>query len=343
MAATGPLPMPMPMPPHRAKSHDDGLLARRGLAADRALPGPGPSPVADASRASALRANSLRHPRPHVRPALPRPPTGAGGYSALSRDQLFNQSAVAASPSLPPAQNLLQNVPTRTCSVSRSASPVRQPSFPAASMPVFQMPDESAPPDTFPRPYGTLISRTTPPPVYDDEPLPTGISVISIIKIDYTKAPNFFDPVRPMALEDKISNIVFATRMATLNQALNTREMKRSMWFARWFPRIALAVAIFFAALAVFVYVITANQFSAAILLYILKCQELAAQWTKEDELQCVNLMYKIQLNVNERRNSSMQVALLILGKTLLLGYGNEEVDLIGYQPDLPLYVENEE
>ncbi|KAJ3116736.1 hypothetical protein HK100_000985 [Physocladia obscura] len=99
----------------------------------------------------------------------------------------------------------------------------------------------------------------TPPPDYQGREL-FELSLIAEIKIDFNKPPReYFSTVLPSRLEDRISNMTFASRITSLNNRLTAPEMQRSIWFASNYTNGSAFIGLFSAFVGFVVYYITKN------------------------------------------------------------------------------------
>ncbi|KAJ3352684.1 hypothetical protein HDU83_007754 [Entophlyctis luteolus] len=172
----------------------------------------------------------------------------------------------------------------------------------------------------------------TPPPIYDVR-LECREVPLALIKMDFNRPEMYFDTTCPPALENRTSAVVYTTRMAMLNKALLTPEMQRSILFINRFKLITLvcAFALMTACFSLFVLVhnsaVVVLLFVAGSLLsltpttakYVRKCEEIAGEWTREDEQRGVSLKYRVLKR--RRRSSRIDVAIVVIGKAG--AYGN--------------------
>ncbi|KAJ3191931.1 hypothetical protein HDU82_003367, partial [Entophlyctis luteolus] len=165
--------------------------------------------------------------------------------------------------------------------------------------------------------------------------------------------PEYFATARPQALEDKISNIVYATRMSALNAALHTNEMRRSMRVSLWLRPVLSLVAVGLASAAVVVNQATNNAFALVLLFlallllcflgpsntkYSRKCEEMAQQWTQEDGQAGINLQYVVKVSRKRGFTSRLEVLLVITERAVATRGGGVSRGPIG--ESLPLYFE---
>ncbi|KAJ3111221.1 small nuclear RNA activating complex, polypeptide 3 [Physocladia obscura] len=97
----------------------------------------------------------------------------------------------------------------------------------------------------------------TPPPEYDGLQLPTGTFLLAAVKMNFDTAPTYFDVIRPSRLEDRTSNLTYTSRMASLNAALATREMQRSIRTMTYHGFVIFSCAVISIVACIMSYVIT--------------------------------------------------------------------------------------
>ncbi|KAJ3191930.1 hypothetical protein HDU82_003366 [Entophlyctis luteolus] len=186
-------------------------------------------------------------------------------------------------------------------------------------------------------------------PAYDG-PVPRGTTLLAAVKIDFGRPEEYFSTVRPVPLEDRLPNLVYATRISALNAALREPEMQRSIRYIGVFKPFALLASVACAAVAVGVYYALRNAFALVFLFvagwmvfylgptnakYTRKCEEMAAQWTKEDELSGINLQTIVRKTRNHKNSSRIDVTLVFTEKAHFSG------DVVEEGESLPVYTEN--
>ncbi|KAJ3125836.1 hypothetical protein HK100_010561 [Physocladia obscura] len=189
-------------------------------------------------------------------------------------------------------------------------------------------------------------SLHTPPPEYEGSPLPTGTSLLAAVKMNFDTAPTYFDLTRPSRLEDRISNLTYTSRMASLNAALGTRQMQYSIFAMNYHGRVILCCAIIsitgcvalylvtkqpVALLAVIFTVVFVLNLTPGSAIYTRKCDEFVAVWSKEDEAGGVNLHYRTHKSrLPGQLSSRLIVTILIFEKVSLFNEdGTHVVDAL--------------
>ncbi|KAJ3231331.1 hypothetical protein HDU81_003850 [Chytriomyces hyalinus] len=151
-------------------------------------------------------------------------------------------------------------------------------------------------------------TETEPPPPDYDGPIPTGMVVLAVVKLIWEKAPAYFAVERPARLEDKISNVVYTTRMQNLNTQLGEDKIDTELKRMRYIKAgVAVGSAIIAGStLALYsvtdknTFIIYAGFFVFVLLLaflpksarYVKTIDKACSDWTKEDKAMGTNLVY---------------------------------------------------
>ncbi|KAJ3262469.1 hypothetical protein HDU77_000319 [Chytriomyces hyalinus] len=148
---------------------------------------------------------------------------------------------------------------------------------------------------------------TEPPPPEYDGPIPTGMVMLAVVKLRWEDAPAFFAVDRPSRLEDKISNVVYTTRMQTLNLQLVEDKIESQLKRMRLIRNLVVGGAVVIAAttLALFYtlrnnFIVYAGLFVFVLLLaflpttpgYVNVINKACSDWTREDKDLGINLVY---------------------------------------------------
>ncbi|KAI8843879.1 hypothetical protein BJ741DRAFT_589464 [Chytriomyces cf. hyalinus JEL632] len=148
---------------------------------------------------------------------------------------------------------------------------------------------------------------TEPPPPEYDGPIPTGMVMLAVVKLRWEDAPALFAVDRPSRLEDKISNVVYTTRMQTLNLQLVEEKIESQLKRMRLIRNLVVGGAILIAAttLALFYtihsnFIVYAGLFVFVLLLaflpttpgYVNTIHKACSDWTREDKDLGINLVY---------------------------------------------------
>ncbi|KAJ3241764.1 hypothetical protein HDU81_010408 [Chytriomyces hyalinus] len=148
---------------------------------------------------------------------------------------------------------------------------------------------------------------TEPPPPEYDGPIPTGMVMLAVVKLRWEDAPAYFAVDRPSRLEDKISNVVFATRMQTLNIQLVEEKIESQLKRMRLIRNLVVGGASLaaVATLALFYtlrnnFIVYGGLFVFVLLLaflptsprYVNVIHKACSDWTREDKDMGTNLVY---------------------------------------------------
>ncbi|KAJ3236872.1 hypothetical protein HDU81_010237 [Chytriomyces hyalinus] len=146
------------------------------------------------------------------------------------------------------------------------------------------------------------------PPDYDG-PLPTGMALLTVIKLDIEQKLACFDIARPTRLEDQIPNLEYAQRMVLLNEQLADPKAQRSIELLRVSGAILGAIGVCIACVvAVLFYHFNNPALFAGVGLffglaffvpttarYIQIVREHVTRWNEQDKLASRNLEWKVQ------------------------------------------------
>ncbi|KAJ3237682.1 hypothetical protein HDU78_003923 [Chytriomyces hyalinus] len=146
------------------------------------------------------------------------------------------------------------------------------------------------------------------PPDYDG-PLPTGMALVTVIKMDMDQKLACFDISRPTRLEDQIPNLEYAQRMALLNEQLVDPKAQRSIELLRVSGAILGAIGVCIACVVAVLFFHFNNPalfagvglfFGLAFFVpttarYIQIVREHVTRWNEQDKLASRNLEWKVQ------------------------------------------------
>ncbi|KAJ3246551.1 hypothetical protein HDU78_006771 [Chytriomyces hyalinus] len=202
-------------------------------------------------------------------------------------------------------------------------------------------------PDSNPPDYNVPPDQSTSQVPEYTAPLPTELHLLEKVHMTHKSPPNFFSPLRPERIEDKIPNTEYGERMRSLNQEiLKSRSVRRTATHA-WvlYSGMLLADSALVVAL-----ILKLIHFSAVGLIlpiaviflwfmprrpqYIDTVAEFAEKWTKEDELTGINLIYQVRYERTFNAGLFISCTLEFYEQLTFDGHSGRPIAVL----DLPLY-----
>ncbi|KAI8824707.1 hypothetical protein BJ741DRAFT_584091 [Chytriomyces cf. hyalinus JEL632] len=182
------------------------------------------------------------------------------------------------------------------------------------------------------------------PPDYDG-PLPVGMALVTVVKLDMEQKLACFDITRPTRLEDQIPNLEYAQRMAILNEELADKKVQRSIELLRVSGAILGAIGVCIACVVAVLFFQFNNPalfagvglfFGLAFFVpttarYIQIVRAHVTRWNEEDKLASRNLEWKVQ-TVRKAKGvgTLVHVHILVFEE---VGFSNDTVALAEYLP----------
>ncbi|ORY37815.1 hypothetical protein BCR33DRAFT_854567 [Rhizoclosmatium globosum] len=182
------------------------------------------------------------------------------------------------------------------------------------------------------------------------EPSLAELSLITEVPLTPSSAPDYYSPLRPERLEDKIPNHLYVSRIQALNKALAlSKSIEKNKYYA-W-----SVYAVMFASIVVwpliFVFVLKTYQLwivtiGMIIFLFIIMpaprrikyakiVKDTVAEWTKMDSEQGINIVYIVSLDRTFNANLYISCTIQFYEKLTFPGNG-----IVGVVQDLPTYAE---
>ncbi|KAJ3065446.1 hypothetical protein HDU98_011202 [Podochytrium sp. JEL0797] len=194
-------------------------------------------------------------------------------------------------------------------------------------------------------PEAVIYIPSEPAPEYV-APRISDLLLVAEVCMNHVAAPNFFDPLRPEVLEDKIPNHLFISRMVELNQTLqagNSIQRNRIYSWSMYFILLCCVAmwAVLFSKGIVPVNLWTLSVMNVVFVMmlqpskpkYLNQIKTAVAAWSKADHELGINLAYLVKPDRTFNANLYISVAISFYEKVTERGDGSR-----GVVEELPAY-----